>query len=486
MKGMLDLSILNIDKAITTPEKAEAFLNQELLITEKVDGTKLTVFRKDTPFDRSNIFSNFIFAYKRTILYAEEYPVFDRALVKSEGIGDSQYGFVFDKFLEAGVDLGKLPRGTEFFIEFVMRKPTLTREYEKLHDLILIGYAKSVAIERPGILTTQPEQMETENVEEYADIMKILSPTVIFKGITEGKHAVDKVFYLAKLKESLLSRESQFGGKMEGVVISTPENLYKVVQSDQYDKDYRYSIKMKYQMEKEQEDEYFLNLKSIASEFLETLDYSYPFRSNLSVISVEAYYHFKNLPSHEKKTDFQIREDYYHVLKYLFIKKIPENNNFMFIGRMHPPTLMHLKMIEEGLKNYTKGVIAIVKGKKSEKELNPFTFEMQEQIIRSVFPEIEIIQVSTGNLITAMNSSTENINAFLCGEDRVEGYKNQLKNNPEIKIHEFYRNAEGVSGTKVRNALKQDNRLLFQENMHPLTWKFFDDLKDEISIYSQK
>lgn len=486
MKGMLDLSIQNIDTVITTEEKASEFLDQALLITEKVDGTKLTVFRKDTPFDRSNIFNNFIFAYKRTILYAEEYPVFDRSLVKSEGIGDSQYGFVFDKFLEAGVELKKLPRGTEFFIEFVMKKPTLTREYENLHDFILIGYAKSVAVERPGTLTTYPEEMETERVEEYASIMNMLSPKVIFNGVLEGKHAVEKLRYLHEFKRTMLERESQFGGKIEGVVISTAEKLYKIVQSDQYDKEYRYSIKMKYQMEKEQEDVYFLNLKTIATEFLQTLDYAYPFRSNLSVLSVEAYYHFKELPFHEKKTDFQIREDYYHVLKYLFIKRIPENNNCMFIGRMQPPTLMHLKMIEEGLNHYSKVVIAIVKGKKSEQESNPFSFELQKTAIEQVFPGIEIIQVSTGNLITAMNSSTENINAFLCGEDRAESYRTQLKNNPEIEVHEFYRNAEGVSGTKVRTALKQDNRLMFQENMHPLTWNLFDELKDEISIYSQK
>jgi nicotinamide mononucleotide adenylyltransferase len=486
MKGMLDLSIQNIDKIITTDEKASLFLDQEITITEKVDGTKLTVFRKDTPFDKRNLFDNFIFAYKRNILYAEEYPIFDRNLAMTEGIGDSQYGFVFDKFLEAGTELMKLPRGTEFFIEFVMKKPTLSREYEQLHALILIGYAKSIAIEKPGILTTFPEAMETELVEEYANIMKIFSPRVIFKGITEGKHATQKLRYLHALKTNLLDTESQFGGKMEGVVIATEDSLYKFVQADQYDKDYRYSIKMKYQMEKEKEDAYFLDLKSIASKFLETLDYTYPFRSNLSVIAVEAYYHATEIPTHEKKTEFQIREDYYHVLKYLFIKKIPENNNFMFIGRMQPPTFMHLKMIEEALKTHSVGVIAIVKGKKSEKEMNPFTFETQKKIIEKVFPGIEILQVSTGNLITAMNSSSENINTFICGEDRAESYRTQLKNNPEITVHEFYRNSEGISGTKVRNALKQDNRLMFQENMHPLTWNFFDELKDEISIYSQK
>ena len=35
IKGMLDISIVNVDKALTTPEKISAFLDKEMEIQEK-------------------------------------------------------------------------------------------------------------------------------------------------------------------------------------------------------------------------------------------------------------------------------------------------------------------------------------------------------------------------------------------------------------------------------------------------------------------
>ena len=90
------------------------------------------------------------------------------------------------------------------------------------------------------------------------------------------------------------------------------------------------------------------------------------------------------------------------------------------------------------------------------------------------------MQVSTGNVISAMNASDENINAVLCGADRLESYRNQLKTNPEIAVVETKRDPDGVSGTKLRKALMEGDKKEFERNADPATYKFYDKLRSEI------
>ena len=234
-------------------------------------------------------------------------------------------------------------------------------------------------------------------------------------------------------------------------------------------------------MDPDQEGFYFLEMKKIAEDILKEVDTKRPFRDLLRDISKIAYSKKKeDLPEHTKKTPIQMQEDLFHVLKYLLIKKLPGNNVALFIGRMQPPTKLHIDIIRQGLKDFDNVVVAIVKGKKSEAKDNPFPFSTQEEMIHSVFPDVKVIQVGTGNVLSAMNASDENINAILCGSDRVEGYRNQLKNNPEIAVVETMRDESGVSGTKLRKALLDDNKVEFEKNADPKTYKFFDRLKKEI------
>ena len=175
-----------------------------------------------------------------------------------------------------------------------------------------------------------------------------------------------------------------------------------------------------------------------------------------------------------------MQEDLYHVLKYLLIKKLPGNNVAMFIGRLQPPTKLHMNIIRQGLRDFDNVVVAIVKGKKSDAKDNPFSFDTQKEIIHAVFPHVKVIQVATGNVLSAMAAADENINAILCGSDRVEGYRNQLKTNPEIAVVETARNPDGVSGTKLRQALLDGNEEEFEKNSDPKTFKFYNKLRNEI------
>jgi len=503
-KGMLDISILNVDKAIKTPEKESEFLQQSIEVQEKVDGTKLTVVRNDRDFDSEDVMNNFIFSYKRTILYPEDYERVSREEAKNASIGDAQYAFVLDHFQKVNPKLKDIPKNTEFFIEYIMDKPTLTRDYKIKHRMMLIGYASTKYTERAGLLTTQPGELENEKVTEYAKMMEIDSPRIILKGkicpfyrlqssivdpefkklIEERKENFtnDKHRYYLELKKAFLDLESRYGGKSEGVVIAMPDgNLLKVLQPDQHSKDVRSAKKERYMMEPEKEGAYFLEMKNIAEKVLKGMDTKRPFRELLKEISKVAYSETKeDLPEHTKKTLIQMQEDLFHVMKYLLIKKLPGNNVAMFIGRLQPPTKLHLSIIREALKDFDNVVVALVRGKKSDIKDNPFSFETQKKIINEVFPDVKVIEVSTGNILSAMNASDENINAVLCGSDRVEGYRNQLKNNPEIAVVETARDMDGVSGTKLRKALIDGNKEEFQRNSDPKTYKFYDELRKEI------
>jgi hypothetical protein len=305
MKGMLDISILNVDKALTTPQKIEDFLDKSVEIQEKVDGTKLTIVRNGSDFDSEDVMNNFIFSYKRTILYPEDYEGVDRKEAKNASIGDAQYAFVLDHFAKVNSKLSEIPKNTEFFIEYIMDKPTLTRDYKLKHGMMLIGYAPTKYTERAGLLTTQPGEMENEKVKEYAKMMEIDSPRVILDGpiypLAKLKSSIvdsqfkklvnerstelevdNKQSYYESFKEILLDLESRYGGKTEGVVIALPEgDLLKILQADQHSKDVRAAKKERYQMEPEQETSYFLEMKSIAEGILKGMNTKAPFRELL-------------------------------------------------------------------------------------------------------------------------------------------------------------------------------------------------------------
>ena len=112
-------------------------------------------------------------------------------------------------------------------------------------------------------------------------------------------------------------------------------------------------------------------------------DISHPFREVLKEMSKIAY-NTNKLPIHEKKNLLQRQEDFFHVIKYLLVKKLPGNNVALFMGRLQPPTKLHLQIIDQGLKDFDNVVVAIVKGKKSDMKDNPFSFDLQKKIIQKL------------------------------------------------------------------------------------------------------
>jgi nicotinamide mononucleotide adenylyltransferase len=141
-------------------------------------------------------------------------------------------------------------------------------------------------------------------------------------------------------------------------------------------------------------------------------------------------------------------------------------------------TIAHYNIIANALKQFDGVVINLVKAKVDER--NPFPVELQIKMLQACFGDsIDIMTSSTGNIVTILNKSDKVISTVLAGTDRVQNYRDQLVKSEEIKVQEIPR-VDEVSGTKVRNAIKNGDIETFQTNTPKQVWPFFNELKKYI------
>jgi nicotinamide mononucleotide adenylyltransferase len=478
---MLDVSIKSIEKVFNDSNKIQKLLDTKVEVTEKYDGTKLTLVRNDKPWS-SNYADNWIVAFKGNILYPEEYVAAPTAKIKKSSIGMSQYKLVFEHLKKNHSNTKDIPTNTEFFIEYIMDKPTLTRDYQVKHGMILLAYSPTKYTEKNGRLKTVSPKFITNNLPKISKSLKIPTPRVIHVGklgdLAKGSFSTPES-HLAEVRRTLLNLKSEFGGKTEGSVIKMPNGeLYKFLQDDQHDKEVRQAKKARYQMDRGKESNYWDEIRNFLKPIIDEIKVG-DLKFALKELSNKIY-KLKSIPiSHEKKELINIQDDLMLTGKNILMRKLKGNNNAMFSGRFSPPTKAHIKIVEDAMKKYDGVVLNIVKTKKPD-EKNPFPLDLQIKMWKSVFPKLKIQTSETGNLITIIRKSDENINVILAGTDRVRDYENQLKTNPDVSVEEIKRTADDISATKVRNALKSDDMVTFKANMDSRLYKFYDELKKHV------
>ena len=130
---MMDISIKQLSKEINTEEKIRNFLEDNIEIQSKEDGIKCTLIHTANTGDYKR---DWIVAYKGTIIYPSEVDKLgDIDKVEKEGIGESQFSFIWDKLKKANYK--SLPISQEFFVEFLVKKPTVMSNYSKLDGVLL-------------------------------------------------------------------------------------------------------------------------------------------------------------------------------------------------------------------------------------------------------------------------------------------------------------------------------------------------------------
>ena len=506
IKGdMLDISIKNIDKVVTSEKKANEFLSKEYTVEEKTDGTKLTIIRNDREWDK-DYSKNWIVAYKSNVLYPGEYGSVDRDKAKTDAIGTSQYSIVHDILRRNHKNTKNIKPNTEFFVEFIMDKPTLTREYTRKHNLVLIAYSATSYVEKFGKIKTAGSQFNTEGRDDFAEMLGMDVPALLFKGkftdvgtFESGVISTDlkKSFDIHKdkfdnesgmdtisvLKEIFTDYESVYGGKPEGVVLIDEDGKNtKILQADQHDKAARRQKASKWKMLPEEEGIYYGEIKDIANEVVSKIEIN-DLRSALKDLSTVVY--SMEVPvEHDKKSNHMKQDDLFLSAKSVIIKSLKGNNWAYFQGRLQPPTKAHVQIIENALSRFDGVVIALAKGKKSDRTYlkdNPFSEELQQKILNDIFGnKVQIERVGSGFIPRILQGLDQNVNYVIAGEDRYDDYVVQLKHTSGIQVVKIPRTVEDVSATKLRQALLEDDKEEFAKNADTRMVPYYNELRKEI------
>ena len=495
---MLDISIKAYHKVLTNDDRIKEFLSSKVIIEEKTDGIKITALKIDNKGD----INDWILAYKNDIIHDGEFLYLDDKSIKNHSISNAQFKFIFDHFKNNIDSSKKIPIGTELFIEYLMKKPTLSSNYKVNHGMVLISHTKSSHRIKGNKLFTKPSGFYVNKRKEYSKLLKIDYPNLLFSGklgtmksfetgivddllktlFNDMKYRISwdtpSILY-EEIGKMLISVESKYGGVMEGVICQYNDKIIKFQKEGQVDKDARNKIKMRYKDERvELENIFWDNVRKIALDVIDDIDRSLPFRSQLLKVS-DKLKNYKLDFTHSKKNNDQIIDDIQGNCKMILSKQMKGSNGSMISGRFQPFTLGHKKMFDLAFKKTDYVVVNIVKGRKVDLAKNPFPSELQKEMIRAIYPtkNIEFTESFSGNLITIMSKSEQNINVFWCGTDRYESYKTQLQRNPDLRVEEIKRSSDDISATKVRKAIKNNDFEAFKKLVPIEIHSYFDNLK---------
>jgi len=478
-KGRLDISIKAAGKYLTSQKKKEEFLYNDVLVEHKTDGIKVQALKISSNGD----LSDWILAYKGNILYDGEFDFAVDSTIKTQSIGASQFKFVIEHFKSIASNTKSIPVKTELFIEYLMNKPTLSSDYTRKHGMILIGHSISSYTEKNGKLITSPSGFDISKRNKYAEICNLDVPAVLFKGIMGYEKSFEQGIINNHLKDifqkerrsinwdnidlliddirsMFLEIESAYGGTEEGVIIKFKDVILKFQQDFQLDQVARREIKLKYQYENpEDETQYWNNVRRTALE-IERLIPMKP-SSKLSELLKIASKEISNLKldfEHEKKSKLNILDDIQLTTKTIIMRALKGNNNALVLGKFRVLTKAHYNLIKNGIKKFDGIVVALITSKDTKD-----TKDLRRKMLEMAFGnKIEIVESTSGNLLTLMNKTNENINWIIAGSDRVDAYRNQLKRSPDIRVFEIPRVDEDISASKVIS--KIDDEKYFIKN----------------------
>ena len=489
---MLDISIPQITSKFRTAESILGFMKSNVKIEAKTDGVKLTLVK----IGNSGTLDDWIVSYKGQIFYRGEFDyIKDTKLEDQATIGNSQFDKVFAHLSSlSGSSYAGIPENTELFCEFLVSKNTVMSEYTKLGQMILLGYGKASPQVRFGKIKTNSENFETARNREYAKMLGIITPPVLFDGVlypcdallkgiqnkvlaknlaerkmTLKSYETDPMLYFNTLVEAFLNVESEFGGKEEGIVFNQAGNLYKAQQTYQLDKDSRHDKKLRWQEDDPAAEQAYWDdvldvARQIAGEIL-TQD----IRTGLNEISSKiAKLNFEGV--HSKKNQRTVMDDIQTNAKMFYLKGLEGNNGGLVFGKFRVLTNGHIRMIERAKADCDEIVIGLVTSKDTKE-----TRDLRYKALRAVYPQVKIIDLVSGNIFTALKKAEININHLYAGSDRKEEYERQLLKAPGINVEEIERSDADISATKV--IAKLDDFNFFKNNTPKQVHSLYSEYK---------
>lgn len=490
-ESMLDISILAQDKVLKNKSQREEFLTSKVTVYHKTDGIKLTVMK----IQNDGLLTDYIFQYKGNVLYPGEYDYQTPFKIKRDSVGQSQFGLVFNHFNKLGKN--SIPVGTELFIEYLMRKPTLSSQYSDTHKMVLIGYSKSSWEVNYARLKTKPSGFKIEKRMSYARELNIDTPLKLFDGILGSERSLESGIEYKGLRDEYNSRknsfnwdedellikdisdmflqvDSKYGGKEEGVVLQYNDKIIKYQQQYQLDQDARRLIKAKYQEDTpEKEGDYWTLVTGEQSKIQFNISSKRgSLESKLQELS-QVLKNYKPTFCHSKKCETNIKDDIQLNQKNLIVKSMKGNNGQLVLGKFRVLTKDgHVKLIKKALKEYDQVVVCLVSSKETK-----VTKDLRMKMLQATFgsnPKVHFIEAQTGNLITILNKSPININQVIQGSDRVQNYTVQLQRQLGVSAQELERDSTQISQTEVISKLNDE--AFFKRNTPPEIHNLYNEL----------
>ena len=527
---MLDISIQNGLKLFKNDKSIQSMMLTSYRIEEKMDGIKLQILRNAEDYNPLDYTKNWIVSYKNYILYPFEHQDVKDAVIKKESFGNSQFKFIHSIIKKAHKKLKNIPKNTEFFLEYLMRKPTTTRVYSEdgIHSVILISHSPTNYTIHNGRITSTPSEFiqRDEIAHEFTAATGIMEPPIIFSGplFIEKNGLLDfnsaginnselaslynksfkKLFkenilnknykeLLSNLNQLFTSYPSSKGGEIEGSVFVPQDGskVFKFVAADQYSKDKRNENK-KNLIGEEDETQYYNKLENKADEINSTLDNTLTVEDILKEASHIIYTTDLSDIEHSTKTNLNKQDDLYLKVKNLVMDlKDPTSPNYVkqlvkdktglgfFIGKLRILTKAHFQIIEDALKKNPEGLIlALVDTKKF-----GLPFEDRKKIIEEKYPEVKVIKVQNANFSWVLNPFKNSVSTIFCGEDNKVSYEKQLKDfntahSTTIILDVMKRSDDDISSTAVEDAIKTDNFKAYKQLTPPEMLSYWDQLKE--------
>lgn len=523
----MDISIKHLKSYVFEPKteslrktRAQEIVSTKLTVTEKVDGTKLTLVRTDK-YDTNDYTNNWIVSYKGTVLYAREFSHYgdkERGDIQKNSTGIGQYIQVFDHLKKINGNIKSIPTNTEFSVEFAQNKETLTRTYESFGAMFLRSFASVKYRIISGNLHTQTTSAEITDVEHLRNMAtklglktfpiyfigklnrsdisrsKLLSPSMV------DTNWSDPVDVIKKFSSAVLTIPSVLGGKIEGVVIEMENGkFFKVVQSDQYDADVRAAKKDQYRDSPGETTEYFKQLRKIISDILTKIDTTTGESEVLGVANRElSKIPISQFPKNSKKTETQIRDDAHETLRLIVGKGRTLGSSSKSIGLVpiagKPLHIGHWKLIEKASNENDRVVVYTSDKDRSEKGEFPikgsdFVYFWHDFFI-PILPDNVVVKFVDSPVRSVMHeigwfeqSATQDakpiptINLYSDASDVLTNFKDaDLSKYPTIfssgklkRVGVERSSTVNISGTKMREFLQSGDKESFIKNLPPVS-----------------
>ncbi len=531
----MDISIKSIKKHVFEPKtealrmaRAKEIVNTPMVVTEKVDGTKLTLVRTDK--NDGDYSKNWIVAYKGSIISEKEFAHLaqsDRENIKKTSVGIGQYYIVFDHLKKINTKVSQIPTNTEFSVEFAQNKDTLTRTYVQKGGMFLRSYGKVKYRIVSGTLHTvvmSAEVTEYSQVKRMADLLEVSAFPVIHNGYL-SKEALGKnpwfakkmgdvdwnnpLDILVKFSKVALEIPSALGGTSEGVVLKLSNGqFFKVVQEDQYDKEVRDAKKAMYRLDPEAAALYFQQIRAFINKVFDSTGAKN--KSAEDVISDVNFYVAKNAPKLEKfyaalmdisggkKNKVQINDDIHDTVRLLVAKRDTLGADTKTLGLIpiagKPVHLGHWQLIEKAAQENDNVVVYT----SSSDRIKPGEFPIKgddfiqiwsdilipalpknvkvkfvDSPVRSVMHELQWLE----QLTAQDHANVPSVKLYSDKEDVETNFKDEdLKKYPELlaagkiaKVGVERTSTTDISGTKMREFLQAGNKESFFRNLPPIS-----------------